>query len=130
MKALELKNELLNVVGDLLGTYTRPDGSQRPAIWIGNKLPPSDYGISGVECVANFPKERITYGFSRTVHKRQTWQVCFIQHNENEELQEIRDLMTKYFIVTGERTIMPTPQGVLQELQLDIFDTKRQRILT
>jgi len=127
MKALELKNELLNVVGDLLGTYTRPDGSQRPAIWIGNKLPPSDYGISGIECVAKFPEEKVTYGLSRTVIKRQNWRVCFIQHNENEELQEIRDLMTKHFIVTGERTIMPTPQGVLQEIQLEIFDTKRQR---
>lgn len=42
-----LRTTLASLLTNQLGTYTRPNGSTTPAIWVGD--PPSDWIASGVE---------------------------------------------------------------------------------
>lgn len=49
MTAVQLRAKLAALLATDLGTYTLPAGGTTPAIWVGN--PPSDYTVSGLECV-------------------------------------------------------------------------------
>lgn len=97
---LSLKNRIITVLGDLLGTYTYPNKYTEPAISIGGR-PAEGLKVSGIE--ARLPRSPFilrSYWVANYLHQDRYYDVILIQHSGN-KLYDCVDKLTRHFPYTN-----------------------------
>ena len=78
----ETITELLSVSPNLIGTYTLPNGSTLPAVYVvGQQSVPKEWKVKGLEVtMRQFPERVPRSGFGGTVKVSQVWEVILVQY--------------------------------------------------
>jgi len=101
-------NRLLNNSPSLLGTYTLPNGTTIPSIYIvGRQSVPTEWKVTGLEAtIREFP-ERIPTAMMGTVRVLQQWEVVMMQYTPSSTtLSDAIDRMVRRF---PDATVRYTP---------------------
>lgn len=79
----ELRNCILGIIPDQIGTYTYNNGHSSVAFTVGN--PPNDITVSGIEIIIpNFPHvESATAHGDSYIHRCEKWDVYIINHDND-----------------------------------------------
>lgn len=97
---LSLKNRIISVLGDLLGTYAYPNNYTEPAISIGGR-PAEGLKVSGIETrLPRSPFIPRSYWVGRNLHQDRYYDVILIQHTGN-NLYACVDRLTRHFPYTN-----------------------------
>ena len=113
-------NTLLTDSPSLLGTYTFPNGSTTPAIYVvGRQSVPAEWKVAGLEAtIREFP-ERIPTAMVGAVKVMQTWEVVLVQYTPaSTTLSTAIDRMVRRF-----------PDALLRYTQKDDITYERCRFL-
>jgi hypothetical protein len=111
---------LLTDSPNLLGTYTPPDATTIPAIYVaGRQSVPSEWKVVGLEVtIREFP-ERLPAAMVGTVKVMQTWEVVMVQYTPSSTtLSDAIDRMVRRF-----------PDALLRYTQKDEITYERCRLL-
>ena len=117
----DLRDKLINLIGDLLGTYTFVDSTTAPAIWVGAKVPEGTT-VSGLEVViAPDPEiDPMPMQVDRVV--RRGWQVIIKQHDDNDvvTLHEATERLVAHWPEMGRPVVIPATYETLAQARLRI----------
>jgi hypothetical protein len=91
--------ELLSASPDLIGSYTFPDGTTVPAIYVvGQKGVPTEWKVTGLEVTMRQYPELLPEAGLGTVSVLQQWEVMVAQYNpDGKEIASAMDRMVRRF---------------------------------
>ena len=123
MTLIELRESLEILLGDLIGTYKLPQGTEIPAVYVdGNAGVPKDWQVSGLEVSIRQYPARATRRLMSMVEMTVSWEVRLSQYNpENSSLDTAIDRLLRHFpdaTLTG----FPTTDGGYQYARLIVSD--------
>ena len=99
MTILELRNTLEVLLADILGTYTLPNGSTVPAVYVDGRYGvPKDWKVDGLEASVrqySSPRSRPLMGM---VEMRKAWEVQLSQYSpSSENMDDAVDRILRHF---------------------------------
>jgi len=100
MQLREAIIELLSSSPNLIGTYTLPNGSTLPAVYVvGQQSVPKEWKVKGLEVtMRQFPELTPSSPLGGTVKVSQLWEVILVQYTTNENnLAVAMDRMVRRF---------------------------------
>ena len=100
MASVTQVRSLINLaIGSELGTYTLPDGSTIPALWVrGSQQVPKDWSIDGIECVIDeVPEIRNAPTVSQATIFYTKWPVSITSYDVDTTLNTVRELLFRWF---------------------------------
>ena len=91
--------ELLSASPDLVGSYTLPDGTIIPAVYVvGQKSVPTEWKATGLEVTMRQYPELLPEAGVGIVSVLQQWEVMIVQYNpDGKEISEAKDRMVRRF---------------------------------
>ena len=99
MTILELRNTLEVLLADILGTYTLPNGSTVPAVYVDGRYGvPKDWKVDGLEAsVRQYPSRR-SRPLMGMVEMRKAWEVKLSQYSpSSESMDDAVDRILRHF---------------------------------
>jgi hypothetical protein len=123
MTILELRNTLEVLLADILGTYTLPDGSTVPAVYVDGRYGvPKDWKVDGLEAsVRQYPSRR-SRPLMGMVEMRKAWEVKLSQYSpSSESMDDAVDRILRHFPDTS-LTGFPSSDREYQYARLIIPD--------
>lgn len=99
MKILELRQTIEQLLADLLGSYTLPNGSVIPALWVdGRSGVPKGWKVQGLEAsIRQYPTRR-NRPLVGTVEMRKAWELVLSQYDPSSEtMDDAVDRVTRHF---------------------------------
>lgn len=91
--------ELLSASPDLIGSYTFPNGTSIPAVYVvGQKSVPTEWKVTGLEVTMRQYPELVTGAGVGIAKVLQQWEVMLVQYNpDGKEISEAMDRMVRRF---------------------------------
>jgi hypothetical protein len=123
MTILELRNTIEILLADILGTYTLPNGSTVPAVYVDGRYGvPKDWKVDGLEAsVRQYPSRR-SRPLMGMVEMRKAWEVKLSQYNpSSENMDDAVDRILRHFPDTS-LTGFPSSDREYQYARLIIPD--------
>lgn len=123
MTILELRNTLEVLLADILGTYTLPNGSTVPAVYVDGRYGvPKDWKVDGLEAsVRQYPSRR-SRPLMGMVEMRKAWEVKLSQYSpSSESMDDAVDRILRHFPDTS-LTGFPSSDREYQYARLIIPD--------
>lgn len=123
MTILELRNTLEVLLADILGTYTLPNGSTVPAVYVDGRYGvPKDWKVDGLEAsVRQYPSWR-SRPLMGMVEMRKAWEVKLSQYSpSSESMDDAVDRILRHFPDTS-LTGFPSSDREYQYARLIIPD--------
>ena len=123
MTILELRNTLEVLLADILGTYTLPNGSTVPALYVDGRYGvPKDWKVDGLEAsVRQYPSRR-SRPLMGMVEMRKAWEVKLSQYSpSSESMDDAVDRILRHFPDTS-LTGFPSSDREYQYARLIIPD--------
>jgi len=123
MTLIELRETLETLLDDLIGTYTLPQGSVTPAVYVdGSSGVPKDWQVSGLEVSIKQYPARAVRRLMGIVEMKVSWEIRLSQYNpETSSLDTAIDRLLRHFpdvTLTG----FPTTDRGYQYARLIISD--------
>jgi len=86
MNILEIRSTISQLLADLLGTYTLPNSSTAPALWVdGRSGVPKGWKVQGLEAsIKQYPVRR-SRPLMALVEMRKAWEVVLSQYDPSSE---------------------------------------------
>ena len=86
-----------SVIGGQLGTYSLPDGSTSPALWVrGSQQVPKDWTVNGIGCVIDeVPEVQNRPTLSKAVFLTQLWSLNLTSYDTTKTLDNVRTLLLR-----------------------------------
>lgn len=103
MNLADLKQHILNAIGDDLGTYTTitsksESAATLQAIWVSPPQVPAGFTCDGIECVIDsMPEERSMGVASGDSMAMEYWTFRLVQWDENKRLYDVKQKIRQYF---------------------------------
>ena len=99
MTLIELRETLEILLGDLIGTYKLPQGSEIPAVYVdGSSGVPKDWQVSGLEVSIKQYPARASRRLMSMVEMTVSWEVRLSQYNpETSSLDTAIDRLLRHF---------------------------------
>ena len=99
--ASQLRSIIDSTIGAYLGTYTLPNSSQIPALWVrGSQQIPKDWKVSGTECVIDeVPETRNSPTMSQAVFLLKLWNVTLTSYDTSVTLDNLRCYFFRPFLM-------------------------------
>ena len=123
MTILELRNTIQILLADILGTYTLPNGSTVPAVYVDGRYGvPKDWKVDGLEAsVRQYPSRR-SRPLMGMVEMRKAWEVKLSQYSpSSESMDDAVDRILRHFPDTS-LTGFPSSDREYQYARLIIPD--------
>lgn len=123
MTILELRNTIEALLADILGTYTLPNGSTVPAVYVDGRYGvPKDWKVDGLEAsVRQYPSRR-SRPLMGMVEMRKAWEVKLSQYSpSSESMDDAVDRILRHFPDTS-LTGFPSSDREYQYARLIIPD--------
>ena len=91
--------ELLSASPDLIGSYTFPNGTSIPAVYVvGQKSVPTEWKVTGLEVTMRQYPELVSGAGVGVAKVLQQWEVMLVQYNpDGKEISEAMDRMVRRF---------------------------------
>lgn len=87
----QLREALLELFGSELGTYTLPNGTTQPALYVvGRTQVPPDWRVSGIECVLNNPPILQNLGGLGMLKAQRIWTLQFRCYDITKDLSGVQ----------------------------------------
>lgn len=119
----ELRQILVDLIGDQLGTYTYPNGRKTPAIQISPPRVPDDVAIAGIECIIQRdPQQTPKATSSGEILISQRWSVRFTQYDRsNAKVTQLTEVKYKVMAFFPRCTPFHVPQTDVNEEQIGFY---------
>ena len=119
----DVRTAVTTLVGDLLGTYTRPDGTTTPAIYVvGRQMVPANWRVTGIECsIQEAPTTRTSPAVG-SIYMTRTWVVTFVNYSHATTLYPIQEQFERTFPTWVQATYVPPTDEAYERLTLRISD--------
>lgn len=119
----EVLAAIRRVVGDLIGTYRRPDSSTTPALYVvGRQDVPSNWTVEGVECVlSEVPEMRVEPGVGM-VNQVRTWTIRFTNYGDDAAIATIQDRFHRTFPQRVDTTYLPSSAASFEQLTVRLTE--------
>lgn len=118
----QLRQALLDLFGSQLGTYTLPDGSTQPALYVvGSQQVPPDWRVSGIECVLLNPPLIQDLGGVGTLKANRIWTVQFRCYDTDQNLGDIQLLAYRAWPWVQPRRL-PQTDDTYEQLTYELAD--------
>lgn len=89
MDILQLRQTITELLTDIIGTYTLPNGQVKPAIWVdGKNGVPKNWKVAGLEVAMRQYPSRSTRPLMGMVEMRKSWEVVLSQYDPGSETME------------------------------------------
>lgn len=123
MTILELRNTLEVLLADILGTYTLPNGSTVPALYVDGRYGvPKDWKVDGLEASMRQYPSRRSRPLMGMVEMRKAWEVKLSQYSpSSESMDDAVDRILRHFPDTS-LTGFPSSDREYQYARLIIPD--------
>jgi hypothetical protein len=99
MNILQVRDTISQLLSDLLGSYTLPNGSAVPALWVdGRSGVPKGWKVQGMEAsIKQYPARR-SRPLMGMVEIRKAWEVVLSQYDpSSEDMDEAIDRVLRHF---------------------------------
>lgn len=84
MNVLQLRDTVSQILSDLLGTYTLPNNTQQPALYVsGEQGTPKGWKVSGLEAVIRQYPRQSSRPLVGTVQIDKMWEMTLINYTAN-----------------------------------------------
>lgn len=122
--ASQLRSIIDSTIGAYLGTYTLPNSSQIPALWVrGSQQIPKDWKVSGTECVIDeVPETRNSPTMSQAVFLLKLWNVTLTSYDTSVTLDNLRLLLFQAFPDVETSVFTPQTDISFETLKITIPD--------
>ena len=111
------------IVGDLIGTYRRPDGSTTPALYVvGRQDVPSNWTVEGVECVLSEVPEMRTEAGVGMVNQVRTWTIRFTNYGDDAAIATIQDRFHRTFPQWVTTTYLPSSADSFEQVTVRLTE--------
>lgn len=119
---LQLRQALIDLFGSELGTYTLPDGSTRPALYVvgPNQVRP-DWRVSGIECVLINPPLIQHLGGLGTLKAHRVWTLQFRCYDTAKDLGGVQLIAYRAWPTVTPRR-QPQTETLYEQLTYELFD--------
>ncbi|AEX55996.1 hypothetical protein S-CBS4_gp029 [Synechococcus phage S-CBS4] len=99
MNILEIRSTVEQLLSDLLGSYTLPNGSVVPALWVdGRSGVPKGWKVNGLEASIRQYPTRTSRPLMGMVEMRKAWEVVLSQYDPAaEDMDEAVDRIMRHF---------------------------------
>lgn len=99
MNILQVRSTISQLLADLLGTYTLPNGSTLPALWVdGRSGTPKGWKVQGLEAAIRQYPVRRSRPLMGMVEMRKAWEVKLSQYDPaNEDMEEAVSRILRHF---------------------------------
>lgn len=117
-----LREQLLALFGSELGTYTLPSGATVPAIYVvGRHQVPSDWRVSGIECILNNPPVLLDMGGVGMLAANRIWTLQFRCYDTSKDLDAIQLLAFRAWPKARPRHL-PQTDNTYEQLTYELSD--------
>lgn len=99
MNILQVRDTVAQLLSDLLGSYTLPNGTTVPALWVdGRSGVPKGWKVRGMEAsIKQYPMRR-SRPLMGMVEMRKAWEVVLSQYDpSSEDMDDAVDRMLRHF---------------------------------
>lgn len=99
MNILQVRDTISQLLADLLGSYTLPNGTTVPALWVdGTSGVPKGWKVRGMEAsIKQYPTRR-SRPLMGMVEMRKAWEVVLSQYDpSSEDMDDAVDRMLRHF---------------------------------
>jgi hypothetical protein len=122
----QVREELEQVFGHLLGVYQLPNGETRPAFWVAGgsqrqSRPPTDWKPQGIECILQQRPTRELLGGIGTIKAMRRWTLTFVCWDTGQTLDDV-DLAILRAYPTAQRRHRPQTDEIYEQLTVEIPD--------
>jgi len=122
----QVRQELEELFGGLLGTYQLPSGLTRRALWVsgggqGQERPPADWKVRGIECVLNRRPTRESIGGIGAIVAIRRWTLTFTCWDTSQTLEAV-DLCIFRAFPTAQRRPQPQTDETYERLVVELPD--------
>jgi len=118
----QLRQALLDLFGSELGTYTLPDGSTTPALYVvGPGQVKPDWRVAGIECVLINPPLFQHLGGLGTLKAGRIWTLQFRCFDTSKNLGGIQILAYRAWPTVTPR-LLPQTDDTYEQLIYELFD--------
>ena len=121
--AKDVRTAVTTLVGDLLGTYTRPDSTTTPAIYVvGRQMVPSNWRVTGIECSIQEMPTTQNQPAVGSIYLTRTWVVTFVNYSHSTSLYPVLEKFERAFPGWVQSTYLPPTDETWERLTLRISD--------
>lgn len=122
MTPLDLRTQLITVLGTELGTYTSATGKKYPAIWITPPLIDPSYKVTGLQVVVfNSPEVAKQIPLTGEKLKRQWWTIEITQNDDKKSIARAVELVENFYPVCVSR-VKPQTRNDYEQARISIYD--------
>lgn len=122
MTPLELKTQLITILGNELGTFTAPNGRSYPAIWITPPLIDPSWKVKGLQVfIRKSPEVTEQIPLTNEKLKRIWWFVELVQTDITKSIQPAVELVENFYPVVTTR-ITPQNRTDFESARMSIYD--------
>ena len=99
MDILQFRNTITELLADLLGSYTLPNGKKVPALWVdGRNGVPKGWKVNGLEASLRQYPARRSRPLMGMVEVRKAWELVLSQYDPSSEiLEDAIDRLLRHF---------------------------------
>lgn len=118
----QLRQALLDLFGSELGTYTLPDGSTQPALYVvGSQQVPPDWRVSGIECVLLDAPPLQSLGGVGMLKANRIWTLQFRSYDTDQSLNAVQLLAFRAWPWAQPRRL-PATDDTYEQLTYELND--------
>lgn len=118
----QVRQSLLDLFGSQLGTYTLPNGTTTPAIYVvGPRQVRPDWRVTGIECVLLNPPLLQDLGGVGTLKANRVWTLQFRCYDTSKDLGGIQLLAYRAWPWATPRSV-PQTDDTYEQLTYELFD--------
>lgn len=118
----QLREALLELFGSELGTYTLPNGTTQPAIYVvGRTQVPADWRVSGIECVLINPALIQNLGGVGMLKAKRIWTLQFRCYDITKDLGAVQLLAYRAWPWASPRRL-PQTDNTYEQLTYELSD--------
>ncbi len=125
MTPIELRTDLITILGDKLGTYTTKVGKVYPAIWITPPLVDPSIVVTGLQVlIFRSPEVQRIEPLTAEKLNRYWWAVELTQFDVNESTWPALEIIKNYYPVTTIGPIKQQTRTDYEQARISIYDPR------
>jgi hypothetical protein len=123
---VQIRQELLALLGEQLGVYILPTGVTKPAFWItgggkGQQRVPPDWKIRGIEAILQRRPIRQVLGSIGTIIAKRIWTLTFTCYDQTQTLDAV-DLLILRAYPDAQRRPRAATDDMYEQLNVELPD--------